>query len=64
MLIQSRMFDDTEEKILRVKHELNYHTLMAEKAQRELSRLQSVDSEDKREYDNKFSFLTPADSGD
>ena len=64
MLIQSRMFDDTEEKILRVKHELNYHTLMVEKAQRELERLQIVDSEDKREYDNKFSFLTPADSGD
>ncbi len=63
MVVQFRAFDDTEEKILRVKHELNYHTLMVEKAERELRRLLGMESEDKKEYDAKFNLLTPTDSG-
>lgn len=62
MLIQSRTFVDSDEKIARVRHELNYHSLMVEKTERELKRLIQQARKDLAEYDSKFE--SPVDLGD
>ena len=45
MLIQTRSFVDIDEKISRVEHELEYHTLMVLATQKELDRLKKMKKE-------------------
>ena len=54
MLIQHRSFEDTEEKLIRARHELNYHTLLAESAKMEVERLEKMQKEDREQYDSIF----------
>ena len=60
MLIQTRSFVDVDEKISRVEHELEYHTLMVLATQKELDRLKKMKKEDRELYDATFNRATLA----
>tara|TARA_B100000029_G_scaffold346077_1_gene338443 strand:+ start:420 stop:698 length:279 start_codon:yes stop_codon:yes gene_type:complete len=54
LAIQQRSFNDTEEKLMRAKHELNYHILMVESARMEVERLEKMQKKDREHYDSIF----------
>ena len=60
MLNKIRSFIDVDEKISRVEHELEYHTLMVMATQKELDRLKKMKKEDRERYDATFNRATLA----